>query len=90
MRILKSLGFNKVRLLTNNPAKVGALVRHGSHRNLTAASAAIAAVPILHSCVDFSLQMPAIAFMVSALLGMGWAQTFAVREKTKVRRSSRR
>ena len=68
----------------------GALVRHGSHRNLTAASAAIAGVPILHSCVDFSLQMPAIAFMVSALLGMGWAQTFAVREKTKVRRSSRR
>ncbi|MHB1204248.1 MAG: GTP cyclohydrolase II [Rhodospirillaceae bacterium] len=29
VRILKALGFSKVRLLTNNPAKVGALVRHG-------------------------------------------------------------
>ena len=29
VRILRSLGFGRVRLLTNNPAKVGALVRHG-------------------------------------------------------------
>ena len=29
VRILKALGFAKVRLLTNNPAKVGALVRYG-------------------------------------------------------------
>ncbi len=29
VRMLKSLGFAKVRLLTNNPAKVGALARHG-------------------------------------------------------------
>ena len=29
VRILRALGFDKVRLLTNNPAKVGALVRHG-------------------------------------------------------------
>ncbi len=29
VRILKALGFSKVRLLTNNPAKVGALARHG-------------------------------------------------------------
>ena len=28
-RMLRAFGFNKVRLLTNNPAKVGALVRHG-------------------------------------------------------------
>ncbi len=29
VRMLRHLGFNRVRLLTNNPAKVGALVRHG-------------------------------------------------------------
>lgn len=29
VRMLKELGFSKVRLLTNNPAKVGALARHG-------------------------------------------------------------
>jgi hypothetical protein len=33
-------------------------------------------VPILHSTVDFSLQIPAIGFVVSALLGLGWAQSF--------------
>jgi len=27
--MLRGLGFSRVRLLTNNPAKVGALVRHG-------------------------------------------------------------
>jgi hypothetical protein len=26
--------------------------------------------------VDFSLQIPAIAFVSAAFLGMGWAQTF--------------
>ena len=29
VRMLKALGFSRVRLLTNNPAKVGALARHG-------------------------------------------------------------
>jgi GTP cyclohydrolase II len=29
VRMLRHLGFERVRLLTNNPAKVGALVRHG-------------------------------------------------------------
>ena len=29
VRMLRHLGFTRVRLLTNNPAKVGALVRHG-------------------------------------------------------------
>jgi len=29
VRMLRQLGFTRVRLLTNNPAKVGALVRHG-------------------------------------------------------------
>lgn len=33
-------------------------------------------VPIIHSIVDFSLQIPAIGFVVSALLGMGWAHAF--------------
>jgi O-antigen ligase len=51
--------------------------RHRRRRDLTAAAFAVAAVPILHSTVDFSLQMPSIAFFVSALLGMGWAQAFA-------------
>jgi len=53
----------------------GAL-RRRRHRYLMGAAFAVATVPILHSMVDFSLQMPAIAFMVSAFLGMGWAQAF--------------
>jgi len=53
----------------------GAMRRH--RRQLPAAAFAASAVAILHSSVDFSLQMPAIAFFTSALLGMGWAQTFA-------------
>jgi O-antigen ligase len=47
------------------------------HRYLPAAAFAVSAVAIIHSTIDFSLQMPAIGFMVSALLGMGWAQIFA-------------
>ena len=54
----------------------GAFRRTYRHRILPAAAFAIAAVPILHSTVDFSLQIPAIAYIVSALLGMGWAQAF--------------
>jgi len=50
--------------------------RRRRRRYLTAAAFAVSAVPIFHSTVDFSLQMPAIAFFVSALLGMGWAQAF--------------
>jgi O-antigen ligase len=46
------------------------------HRYLPAAAFAVSAVAIVHSSIDFSLQMPAIGFMVSALLGMGWAQAF--------------
>lgn len=68
----------------------GALARRGSQRDMPIACFAIACVAIVHSLVDFSLQMPAIAFMVSALLGMGWAQTFLPREKKKVRRSGKR
>jgi len=54
----------------------GAL-RRRRNRYLVGAAFAVAAVPIVHSTVDFSLQMPAIGFMVSAFLGMGWAQAFA-------------
>jgi O-antigen ligase len=46
------------------------------HRALPAAAFAVSGVAILHSTIDFSLQIPAIAFWVSALLGLGWAQTF--------------
>jgi O-antigen ligase len=61
----------------------GALTRRRAHRYLPGAAFAVAAVPILHSMVDFSLQMPAIGFVVSALLGMGWAQAFGRRERAK-------
>ena len=61
----------------------GALTRRRAHRYLPGAAFAVAAVPILHSMVDFSLQMPAIGFVVSALLGMGWAQAFGRRERSR-------
>ncbi|MBN9538588.1 MAG: hypothetical protein BGN99_27065 [Alphaproteobacteria bacterium 65-37] len=59
----------------------GALKRRFAQRYLPAAAFAIAGVPILHSTVDFSLQMPAIGFVVSASLGMGWAQAFGRRDR---------
>lgn len=61
----------------------GAIIRRRAHRYLPAAAFAVATVPILHSMVDFSLQMPAIAFVVSAVLGMGWAQAFGRRERSR-------
>ena len=61
---------------------LGGLRRRGE-RELPAAAFAIAAVAILHSLVDFSLQMPAIAFVVSAVLGLGWAQSFSQPEKPR-------
>jgi hypothetical protein len=60
----------------------GAVTRRRAHRYLPGAAFAVAAVAILHSVVDFSLQMPAIGFVVSALLGMGWAQAFGRRERS--------
>lgn len=60
----------------------GALRRRLAHRYLPAAAFAIAAIPILHSLIDFSLQMPAIGFVTAALLGMGWAQAFGRRERS--------
>ncbi len=50
--------------------------REYHYRILPAAAFSVAAVPILHSMVDFSLQIPAIGFVTSAVLGMGWAQAF--------------
>lgn len=61
----------------------GAIIRRRAHRYLPAAAFGVATVPILHSMVDFSLQMPAIGFVVSAVLGMGWAQAFGRRERSR-------
>ena len=61
----------------------GALTRRFAHRYLPAAAFAVASVPILHSLIDFSLQMPAIGFVTAALLGMGWAQAFGRRERSE-------
>lgn len=61
----------------------GALTRRSAHRYLPGAALAVAAVPILHSMIDFSLQMPAIGYVVSAMLGMGWAQSFGRRERSR-------
>lgn len=65
----------------------GALGRN-RQRYLPAAAFAISGVAILHSTVDFSLQMPAIGFVVSALLGLGWAQTFSPPERPEQRFAS--
>jgi O-Antigen ligase len=56
-------------------------LRGRRQRLLPAAAFAIAAVAILHSTIDFSLQMPAIGFIVSAFLGLGWAQAFSPTER---------
>jgi O-antigen ligase len=61
---------------------LGGLRRHGE-RELPVAAFAIATVAILHSMIDFSLQMPAIAFVVSAILGLGWAQSFRPAESAR-------
>jgi hypothetical protein len=50
--------------------------RRRTDRYLAAVAFAASTVAILHSVVDFSLQIPAIGFVVSALLGLGWAQAF--------------
>lgn len=61
---------------------LGGLRRPGE-REIPAAAFALATVAILHSAVDFSLQMPAIAFVVSTVLGLGWAQSFRLPEDSK-------
>ncbi|MFN4016498.1 MAG: O-antigen ligase family protein [Reyranella sp.] len=59
----------------------GGLTRRPAYRYLPAGAFAVAAVPILHSLIDFSLQMPAIGFSTAAVLGMGWAQSFSRNER---------
>lgn len=61
----------------------GALTRRPAHRYLPGAAFAVTAVATLHSMIDFSLQMPSIGFVVSALVGMGWAQAFGRRERSR-------
>ena len=61
----------------------GAMKRRLSRRYLPAAAFSVAAVAILHSLVDFSLQIPAIGFVTAAFLGMGWAQSFGRRDATE-------
>jgi O-antigen ligase len=46
-------------------------------RYLVVGAFGVTAVATFHSLVDFSLQIPAIGFIVSAMLGMGWARAFA-------------
>jgi O-antigen ligase len=58
---------------------IGALRRR--QRQLAAIAFSVSAVAILHSTIDFSLQMPAIGFIVSALLGAGWAHAFSSTER---------
>ncbi len=58
---------------------IGALRQR--ERQITAIVFAVVTVAILHSLVDFSLQMPAIGFVVSALLGIGWANAFNLSEE---------
>jgi O-antigen ligase len=53
----------------------GAL-RRRRQRHLLVAAVAVPGIAMLHSAVDFSLQIPAIAFIAAAFLGMGWAQAF--------------
>lgn len=61
----------------------GALTRRLAYRYLPIAAFSVAAVPILHSLIDFSLQMPAIGFVTAALLGMGWTQSFGRRDRSE-------
>jgi hypothetical protein len=53
-------------------------LRQRRERELPAIAFAIAAVPIIHSMVDFSLQIPSIAFVTSIFMGVGWAHAFRV------------
>jgi O-antigen ligase len=64
----------------------GALQRR-RQRHLLVAAFAVPGIAMLHSAVDFSLQIPAIAFITAAFLGMGWAQTF---HRAPIRRRARR
>jgi hypothetical protein len=63
----------------------GALRVPRALRYLSAAAFAMPLVPILHSFIDFSLQMPAIEFTVSAMLAIGWSRAFAAQHERQRR-----
>jgi hypothetical protein len=43
-----------------------------------------------HATVDFSLQMPAIAALFAAILGIGWSQSFAREARASMTRREAR
>jgi hypothetical protein len=43
------------------------------------AALCVSIIAILHSCVDFSLQIPGYAIVIFALIGAGLAQSFETR-----------
>lgn len=51
------------------------------HQETPAFALACFAAAAVHSLVDFSLQIPAIAALFAAILGIGWAQSFPTRQR---------
>lgn len=70
--LFATLGFVGWRLLA------GVRLRRRHHGAPAFALACLIAGAV-HSVVDFSLQIPAIAALFAAILGIGWAQSFATR-----------
>jgi hypothetical protein len=58
----------------------GALVRR-RRRHFALAAVAAAVIVALHSLVDFSLQMPAVAFLFAIVMGIGVGQSEATAER---------
>lgn len=54
----------------------GARIRK-NNRSFTCFAFACIAAAVLHSCFDFSLQIPAVAAAFAMILGIGWAQSFS-------------
>lgn len=54
------------------------------HQGTPAFALACFAAAAAHSLVDFSLQIPAIAALFAAILGIGWAQSFPTRHTAGV------
>ena len=61
----------------------GVLTRKRNQSTPAFALACFAAAAF-HSLFDFSLQIPAIAALFAAILGIGWAQSFPTRRVTKI------
>jgi hypothetical protein len=45
------------------------------------AALAVGLIAVLHSCIDFSLQIPGYAIVIFALAGVGLAQSFASKSR---------